>query len=276
MDEPTVEIVDQKSGEITDATPESLLVAASEAAKALERVIQLNERPPIMFNGRRYLEFHHWQTIGAFYHVTTETYDPEPVEIDGVKGFKAKATVLDSRTGLKVGGAEAYCFRDEPNWKNKPLFQLASMAQTRAASKALANKFRFVAIVAGYEGTPSEEMTGDGTPGRQVAMPRAKEVPQTLRSPVDGPRMDSVGEKPEVLRAESEPLPTTKEELEKALRPPESKFFAALHKAVRERGISDVKMKKAIGLLYNKTSSKDLTDLECAELLKTVEKGGIR
>jgi hypothetical protein len=278
-EEQAVEVLDQKTGEMTEKTPEDLLLAASEAAKALERVIQLNERPPLMFNGKRYLEFHHWQTIGAFYHVTTETYDPEPVEIDGVKGFKAKASVLDSRTGIKLGGAEAYCFRDEPNWKSKPLFQLASMAQTRAASKALANKFRFVAIVAGYEGTPSEEMI-DGTPQRQVAMPRAKEKPSTAGSARDGEGMGPVA--PEEPARDATVVHTEAEKarialsLDQGLRPPVSKFFAQLHQLVRMKEIPDKKMKTALKILYNKESSKDLTDEECAELIKTIEKGGIR
>jgi len=37
---------------------------------------------------------------------------------------------------------------------------LASMAQTRAMSKALANKFKWVVVLAGYATTPAEEMNG--------------------------------------------------------------------------------------------------------------------
>jgi hypothetical protein len=258
-EETTVEVVDQKTGEITEASPEDLLVAASEAAKALERVIKLNERPPLMFNGKRYLEFHHWQTIGAFYHVTTETYDPEPVEIDGVKGFRAKASALDSRTGLRIGGAEAYCFRDEPNWKTKPLFQLASMAQTRAASKALANKFRFVAIVAGYEGTPSEEMIGETQ--RQVAMPKSKSAPAGVPEKVDLPaapdQRDPEGPGPGV--------PDTGK--------PQSKYFVMLHAKAREKKVDSEKMRQVIAQMFRRESSKDLVDSEAAILIQMIESG---
>jgi hypothetical protein len=39
-----------------------------------------------------------------------------------------------------------------------PLFQLASMAQTRAAAKALRNVLSWVAVLAGYKPTPAEEL----------------------------------------------------------------------------------------------------------------------
>lgn len=249
-----IEIVNQKTGEIAGLppTPEDLLVAASEAARALERVIKLNERPPIMFNGKRYLEFHHWQTIGKFYHVTVRSYDAEAIEIAGIAGFKAKAEAIDEKTGVVVGSAEAYCLRDEPNWKSKPIFQLASMAQTRAASKALSNKFRFVAIVAGYEGTPSEEMTADTVTQKQVVMPKKRVEPIQEAEVLEGEPV-----------SQSEPLK-------------QSKFFIALHKVAREKHLEPEQVKGAIKLLYGKNSSKELTDDECASLIKKIESGGVR
>ncbi len=41
-----------------------------------------------------------------------------------------------------------------------PLFQLRSMAQTRAAAKALRNALAWVVVLAGYKPTPAEEMDG--------------------------------------------------------------------------------------------------------------------
>lgn len=262
MEEPKyLEIVDKNAGEMAlPPTPEDLLVAASEAAKALERVIQLNERPPIMFNGKRYLEFPHWMTIAKFYHVTVRTFDAIYAEIGGVAGFKAKAEAIDEKTGQIVGSAEAYCLRDEPNWKSKPTFQLASMAQTRAASKALSNKFRFVAIVAGYEGTPAEEMTADTVPQKQVIMPKKKGA-------MSLPEIDEASMRP--------PQKMSQEEFKTAIRPPESKFFAALHKAAREHKLTNEQMKAAMKVLYGKDSSKDLTDKEAADLIKKIEAGAI-
>lgn len=178
-----------KAGELVsqDApTPQELLLAARDAARALKSVIDSNDRPPVSFNGKQYLEYPHWQTIAKFYHCSVATEGAEFVEIQGVPGFKAKAMVIDENTGVKIGSAEAYCLKDEPNWKNKPMFQLASMAQTRAGAKALANKFRYVAIVAGYEPTPKEEMEGvDLKPA--VAMPKAKTVQVPMQAEIVQP-----------------------------------------------------------------------------------------
>lgn len=185
-----MEVLNTKSGELVTAnapTPEELLLAAREAARALKSVIDSNDRPPVSFNGKQYLEYPHWQTIAKFYHCSVATEGAEFVEIQGVPGFKAKAKVIDEKTGLLIGSAEAFCMRDEPNWKNKPYFQLASMAQTRAGSKALANKFRYVAIVAGYEPTPKEEMDGVELKPT-VQMPKAKGSPPKTENaePLDG------------------------------------------------------------------------------------------
>jgi hypothetical protein len=63
---------------------------------------------------------------------------------------------------LQHGGREyrAYglCASTEPNWANKPEFQLMSMAQTRAAGKVLRLLLGWIVTLAGYEPTPAEEM----------------------------------------------------------------------------------------------------------------------
>lgn len=259
-DEKALETIDQKTGEIIESTPEEKLLAASEAAKALERVIKLNDRPPLMFNGKRYLEFHHWQVVGAFYGVSTRTLEPQFCEIAGVQGFRAKAEVVNAKTGVILGGAEAYCMRDEPNWKGKPMYALASMAQTRAASKALSNRFRFVAILAGYEGTPSEEVADAGIKTeRQVAMPKSKSassgVPEAVHLPAEVDRGDSASAR--------ETKPT-------------SKFFDKLHQLVREKNIDPAKLKIFIKDRFQKDSSKDMIDGEVLLLIGFIEKGLIK
>lgn len=149
--------------------PKEILDGAIEAATALKDVIS-RKKKPVMFRGEQYLQYEDWQTIGGFFGSSVATGDAELVEIDGVRGFRAKARIIDGN-GIEVSGAEAYCMKDEDNWKTKPLFQLASMAQTRAGAKALRNKFAWVAVLAGYSPTPAEEMIGTEdapTPGSDV------------------------------------------------------------------------------------------------------------
>lgn len=174
-------MVKRESTEVGFAlTPSEQLANAAIAAKALKEVIA-NKPKPVIFNGEQYLEFDDWQTCGQFYGYTVKTGEAEMAEIDGVKGAKAHADLIDLRTGLVVGGAEAYCMRDEENWNKRPKyewqgegdnrkrvkigdevvpwFQLASMAQTRAGSKAFRNRLAWVVVLAGFKATPAEEMT---------------------------------------------------------------------------------------------------------------------
>jgi hypothetical protein len=92
--------------------PDLVLANATIAAKALSDVISKKNKPVIL-NGEQYLEFEDWQTCGQFYGYTVKTGDAVFIEIDGVKGAKAHADLVDVKTGDIIGGAEAYCMRDE-------------------------------------------------------------------------------------------------------------------------------------------------------------------
>lgn len=137
--------------------PEIVVKEAQRAAAVLNEVLSKKENP-VMIHGEQYLEYEDWQTAAQFYGYAVETGDAVPFDLDGVKGAKAHAKVINMKTGLIIGGGEAYCMRDEENWKTKPWNQLASMAQTRAAVKALRNRLAWVVVLAGHKGTPAEEM----------------------------------------------------------------------------------------------------------------------
>lgn len=140
--------------------PKEIVAEAKERADVLMEIVKaqgLSNR----IGHREHIQIEAWQTVGRFFNCTAGVDQVDPVEVDGVKGAKAHAVVKEDRSGVVVSEAISYCMADEPTWRNKPWFQLASMAQTRAMSKALANKFRWVAVLAGFSGTPAEEMTGE-------------------------------------------------------------------------------------------------------------------
>ena len=137
-------------------SPEEILAEAQKAASALQRVVS-TKRKPVIFKGEQYLEFEDWQTLGRFYGYTTLVEWTRPVEFGDARGFEARAIAID-KNGNTASAAEAMCLNDEPNWKDKPLFQLRSMAQTRACAKALRNILAWVVILAGYRPTPAEEI----------------------------------------------------------------------------------------------------------------------
>lgn len=240
----TEALVNKKTGEVIEIglqkSPSEIMVDASSAAQALEKLIESNKRKPLEFNGKRYLEYPHWQTIAKFYHTSAATGEAVFVELGGVKGFKARGQIFDDKTGQLVGGAEAYCMTDEPNWKHKPLFQLASQAQTRAACKALSNKYRYVAIVAGYEPTPGEEM--DMTQERGLQAPKEKIIEMSSPPPA----------------AAAGPVITEKQR---------KLLFARL----RNANIPDVISKAYMKEVFGKEHSGDLNVTELDKILKWIE-----
>jgi hypothetical protein len=141
-------------------SPHIILEEARKAAVALKEVIS-SKAKKVMFKGEQYIEAEDWQTIGKFYNVAAKIEWTKYVEFGTAKGWEARAVVIHIPNGKEISAAEAMCLTDEANWGHKPLNQLRSMAQTRATSKALSTVLRWVVVMAGYRGTPLEEMYSD-------------------------------------------------------------------------------------------------------------------
>lgn len=143
---------------IIEQKPAEVMVRGRDAAKELTKIVSSREKK-LMLGGKQYLFFEDWQTIGKFYGVTAKVIQTEEIRTgDKLGGFLASAVAI-TRDG-EVSGADAECTYDEQNWQGKPRYQLRSMAQTRACAKALRNCLGWVAVLAGYEATPAEEMAG--------------------------------------------------------------------------------------------------------------------
>lgn len=140
------------------------------------------KKKKIFFNGKEYAEFHDLQVVCNYFGHSVRTYEAQPVEIGGIQGFKAHADLIN-KDGIHIGGAEAYCMKDEPNWARKPLFQLASMAQTRAAAKCITNDYRWVLDLAGYGTTPAEEMPTESSGDKPQPIPANEKPTMSLTIP---------------------------------------------------------------------------------------------
>lgn len=144
---------------VVERSPQNEVSFGQKAAKALMEVVK-EKRLSRKFGGEKeHIFVEGWQMLAQFSGLTPIVTVTEPMELDGVKGFHAVAELRDESQEV-VSRGEAFCMRDEPNWRNKPTFQLASMAQTRAISKVCRNKLAWIATMAGYAGTPAEEMDG--------------------------------------------------------------------------------------------------------------------
>jgi len=139
--------------------PDQVLELAHRAARALVRAVSQNEAQYVVQLGQnRHLRFEAWQTLGAFFSMSAIIQWTRPLE----NGWEARAVVR--RGEHIVSAAEAQCTTDEPGWSSKPSFQLRSMAQTRAAAKALRQALAWVVVLAGYQPTPAEEVEGAAVP----------------------------------------------------------------------------------------------------------------
>lgn len=161
--------------------PQAILVEAQKAAQALNDVISKKSKP-VRFNGEQYLEFEDWQTVARFYGVAVKVTETKPVDFGNAHGFEARAVAIHVESGREISAADSMCLSDERNWSNKPLFQLRSMAQTRACAKALRNIFAWVVVLAGYKPTPAEEMAE--TPNVQSFPDGGYVKPQRVAAPV--------------------------------------------------------------------------------------------
>jgi hypothetical protein len=158
--------------------PSAVIQRASKVAKVLADVIE-KQKLFTVIGGKKHVWVEGWQTLGAMVGVYAIVVWTRKLE----NGWEAR---VEARTkdGYLVGAAESECLNTENNWseaKKKEDHHLRSMAQTRATSKAIASALRFIMPLAGYAGTPAEEMPPtpedrvfQGRTGKTVERPREK------------------------------------------------------------------------------------------------------
>ena len=172
--------MENKSLAVVEEKPQEVIEAAKLAAQQLTNIVTTRENK-LVVGGKQYLFFEDWQMLGKFYGVTARVLSSEEmfkhqkplVEIPlpqapVVIGYLAKAAAVHQ--GYEVSTAEAECTIKEPNWASKPMFQLRSMAQTRACSKALRNCLGWVAVLAGYEAASAEEVQVEPPAGKRLLL----------------------------------------------------------------------------------------------------------
>lgn len=157
---------------------------ATAVSRALMGVVRAQDLAVTIWQGGKpseYLKVEAWTLLGSMVGVFPVTAWTKPItEGNRTVGWEARVEAR-TRDGGVVGAAEAMCMRAETTtkrngevvqrWLNADEHALRSMAQTRAVSKALASPLRFVATLAGFAGTPADEMPSSEQPSRQAASP---------------------------------------------------------------------------------------------------------
>lgn len=197
-----VEVYDAKAIE-----PTQDIEQGTKAADALVKLVKKAGLAKKFGGEKEHLFVEAWEALGKFYRMSAKPMDATPVTVEGIAGAKARAVIIDIDTGHEISGADAYCMRDEPNWRNRPFYQLASMAQTRAASKAFRMVLAFVPALAGFATTPAEEMSD---------MDRV--VPEKKEPPKQPPKKDEPDHRAEITRMLEEMWGGDEEAMEEALK----------------------------------------------------------
>jgi hypothetical protein len=158
--------------------PAVVVQRATALADAIAPLIQAKGWAQNFGGDRDHLQIEAWQTLGSMAGVfTTQPVNrelPWPADehlTDQLRQVRDAGYVFGyeveyaARTlgGAVCGGANGVCKRTEENWcfrKDKVVddYALLGMAQTRAQSRTFASPLRFVVELAGFSGTPAEEM----------------------------------------------------------------------------------------------------------------------
>lgn len=109
--------------------------------------------------GKKYLQVEAWQFTGSQLNLTAIVTEVQDVSTETVPKYKATVEIYHSPTGQLVSRGFALCSKKESKKSGFDEYAVASMAQTRAIGKAYRNILAWLPKLAGYEGTPAEEIS---------------------------------------------------------------------------------------------------------------------
>lgn len=163
-------------------SPQDVVANATIQAKLLMQIVDQTNCYQLI-SGKKYLQVEAWETIGAFNRVHAVTEWTSPIMRDGeVVGYDAKVNLFNA-SNVNVGCAIMPCYFTENACKGKAGDArdkaAKSAAQTFATSKAYRMNYSYIAILAGYQPTPAEEMTGDAIDDRPANLEHWCEEHQT-------------------------------------------------------------------------------------------------
>jgi hypothetical protein len=158
---------------------------------------------------KKHITIEGWQSLAAMTGHSVEVEWSRPVEgmpanAKGVMVWEARAVVRDQNGRVVASGESMADPGEGAPWGRSGNYSVRSMAQTRAMSRALSSRMRYIVQLAGFSGTPAEEMPRESAPDPlEVARARWKVLRDGLGQDNDTIKA-RVGEKPERLNDDSE------------------------------------------------------------------------
>jgi hypothetical protein len=174
--------------------PDVIVARATRIADVLAPVIS-DRHLYAPIRSKKYPTLEAWTLLGSLMPVMVSPHVVRTWQTEDGWGAHAETRTLE---GKVVSAADAYCMRDEDDWAKKPHHQLASMASTRACSRAMRLPLSFVMSLTGYEVTPAEEMEaaarGETVSGGRGVQPGWRDIAEQQRAHADlGELIDNLG-----------------------------------------------------------------------------------
>ncbi|MGY3406080.1 hypothetical protein ACVWZV_002193 [Bradyrhizobium sp. GM5.1] len=128
--------------------------------------------------GKNYVHVEGWQFAGGLLGTFPRVIAIENLSTGNETKWKAEVEIVNLKDGSVLSRGFAICSSKESKKKSFDEYAILSMAQTRAIGKAYRNVIGWVMKLAGYEATPSEEMSKAGevapaAPTTPTAVPKA-------------------------------------------------------------------------------------------------------
>jgi hypothetical protein len=128
----------------------------------------------VNIRGKQYPKIEWWTTVSASLGLFPQVLFAQRLDRDDEIAYEAKVAVY--RQNQIVASGEAMCSSKEERWSHADEYAIKSMAITRASGKAYRIPLSFLAVMAGLEATPAEEIptaepttNGDSATAPQIA-----------------------------------------------------------------------------------------------------------
>jgi hypothetical protein len=180
---------------IYETDPVVIIDESKRIANALADIIEEKKLYTDFDNDKKYVHVEGWTTLGALVKVFPVLDWSKRIDREGEIVYESRV-IAQTLKGEIVGKGESLCSDKETlkrkdgssyqRWKDE--YAVKSMSITRATSKALRIPLGWIMVLAGYEGTPFEEMDG-------IFSSKSKSVGNKPASSV-GKKPKSSGKKP--------------------------------------------------------------------------------
>lgn len=175
-------VIQERKGTLVNASALATDVAKIVRANGLSKRFGASPKEHVFIEG--------WSTIARVNNEQPHTKVEQIIKNGDEEIIHAKGW-LTSLDGKTVSEADGYCSTEEQNWKGKPFYARASMAQTRALGKAMRLRHSWVMVMAGFSPTPAEEM--DGVEPKTVQA-TVKDAPKPIQQPVQQKAVEATPE----------------------------------------------------------------------------------